>query len=479
MPVLLAIAIFAALSVAGSITSEGFLEADSCTHYLYARFAFEHPHYFVNIWGRPICTGIYAIPAAVAGRFGVHLVSLSLAIGCGLAAMRIARNQNYRWPALALIFTLAQPLVYLHSFSELTELPFALLLILAFWAYQQRRMLVMAILIALTPLSRPEGFGFIGLAALALVVHRRWWWLFVLPIPLLVWNHFGWMLYGKSGPWWRWLIDQWPYSPESLYRSGNLLHFVALLPAVVSPFVFPFVCIGIAASVNAIRKVRWNPSPVELNQCLIAAIPLSILVGHSVLYALGKMASSGEIRYMLIVAPFWGLLGARGWEWVATRFHWRAPHVWAGVAALLPIVFNAYYRVLPLVLHEDWIRARRAATWYEVSGIRADFPRIAAAHQGLFYFLDIATTDGTRAIEWKQDSLANPAPGVIVFWDPMYSIYNSDAARKVTLEDLERAGWIDVTDQSTTMGGGWRLLVSPQTASGQDARATPHFPSDP
>ena len=153
LPVTLAIVCFAALSIAAAITSEGFLEADACTHYLYARFAFQQPHYFINIWGRP----------------------MGLAIGCALVAYRIAKNQKYRWPALALIFTLAQPLVFLHSFSELTELPVAFLLGLAFWAYQKRQWFWTAVLVGLLPLSRPEGFGLLILGALALLVHRRWW----------------------------------------------------------------------------------------------------------------------------------------------------------------------------------------------------------------------------------------------------------------------------------------------------------------
>src|SRR5215470_2745351 len=72
----LCILCFSALSIAASLASQGFLEADGCTHYLYARFAFAEPHYFVNIWGRPICTALYALPAQLAGRFGVRCASL-------------------------------------------------------------------------------------------------------------------------------------------------------------------------------------------------------------------------------------------------------------------------------------------------------------------------------------------------------------------------------------------------------------------
>src|SRR5438105_1417514 len=115
--------VFAALSLWAAIASAGFLEADSCTHYLYARFAVGELHYLVNVWGRPLVTALYAIPAALFGRLGVRVTSLLVALSIALIAYRIARLQQFRWPALAFIFTLGQPLVFLHSFTELTELP--------------------------------------------------------------------------------------------------------------------------------------------------------------------------------------------------------------------------------------------------------------------------------------------------------------------------------------------------------------------
>src|SRR5215218_3348275 len=170
--IVIAIFTFTVLSLAVSITSDGFLEADGCTHYQYAKFAFSEPHYLINIWGRPVCTALYALPAQIGGRFAVRCTSLLLAIALSFVSYAIARKLKIRRPELALIFTLAQPLVFLHSFAELTELPFALLLGLGFLAYQTRRMMLMSLLIGLTPLSRPEGFGFLVLAAIALMIHR-------------------------------------------------------------------------------------------------------------------------------------------------------------------------------------------------------------------------------------------------------------------------------------------------------------------
>src|SRR5437867_1856308 len=118
--------VFATLSLILAFKSQGFLEADACTHYLYARHVFEEPHFLVNVWGRPVCTGWYAIPARLAGRVGARASSMLMALGLAAVTYRIAKLQGYRWPVLAFMFVLAQPLVFLHSFSELTELPFAL-----------------------------------------------------------------------------------------------------------------------------------------------------------------------------------------------------------------------------------------------------------------------------------------------------------------------------------------------------------------
>src|SRR5436190_1422504 len=127
----LGVAIFSALSLWMAVRSKGFLEADACTHYVFARHAIEEPQYLADVWGRPLCTGTYVLPAVIGGVLGVRAMSLALAVISGLVTYRIAVKQGYRLPALAAILLFAQPLFYLHSFSELTEIPFAFVAILA------------------------------------------------------------------------------------------------------------------------------------------------------------------------------------------------------------------------------------------------------------------------------------------------------------------------------------------------------------
>lgn len=478
----IAVALFAALSLAGAVTSEGFLEADACTHYFYARHALAEPHYFVNVWGRPLCTGLYAVPAAVGGLVGVRVTSLLLALVCGFVAHRLAREQGQRLPVLALVFTLAQPLLFLHSFSEMTELPFAALIGLAFWAYQRRQWAVMALLVGLSPLGRPEGFGFVLLAATALIGHRRGWPLLLLPLPLIAWNHAGWVVYGSTGSWWHWLIEEWPYETKSLYDPGSPLHFVALLPVLVSPLVFPGTVVGIWRALRPLRRHSFFQMPHLLRcRAWVALIPLMILAGHSLLYAMGKMASNGELRYLLVVAPFWGVLSARGWAWLSDRFEIRHPLRWAAAAALVPILANVAYPVVPLVLDEDWKRAEVLARVYRESGLAEDHPKVLASHPGLFYFLEISPTAHDRAVEWKKPKIAEAPAGTVVFWDSVYGVYNSDAQRSVSLDEIHQAGWLRITDQINavapprTRSGHWEVFLSPRTADGESARWKPSY----
>jgi hypothetical protein len=489
---------FAAMSLACAGLSRGFLEADACTHYLYARFALHEWHYLVNVWGRPLCTGMYAVPAALAGRHGVQFMSMLLALVCGWSAYRIAANQGYRWPALALIFTLGQPLVFLHSFSELTELPFAAVLGLAFWAYQRRRFLLMTLLVGILPMGRPEGFGFVMLAGVALVAHRRWYGLALLVAPLVLWDYAGWMLYGQSGPWWHWLAANWPYSSDSLYRRGYLLSFVAMLPMLVSPLVLPMTLLGFWQSLGAHdgigqehRSAPWlrRLGDAVLHnhrarvQALIAILPAGILVVHSLLYWQGKMASNGELRYLMVVAPLWGLLSAAGWEWVWRRLDWRHPLAWAGAAVLIPpIVANACYRVIPLGMDIQMKQARAAAQWYLCSPIRSQYPRVMLCNPEVVYFMDISPSDPERARPWDLNTVRAAPPGTVMIWDAIYGQYNADARRSVHVSDILAAGWVPDSSLAAALehlpanhwerdaaraNGPWLAFLSPRTASGR------------
>ena len=482
---MLALLVFVALAAWGAISSKGFLEADGCTHYLYDKFALLEPHYLVNVWGRPFKTILYALPAFYGGLLGVRLTSIVLAVVTGVLCYRIAVRQGYRRPELAILFLVGQPLFFLHSFSELTELPFAFLLALAFRAYQARWWPAFALVVGLMPLSRPEGFAMLVLAAGALVLHRRWYWLVILFLPLVVWNHAGWVLYGRQQAWWRWLPDNWPYAGDSIYGVGRIYRFVVVLPMLISPLLFPFMWIGVARSLRPLRAF-FQDHRVRC-QVLIAALPLSVLAGHSILHALGKMASNGELRYLITVSPLWALCSAAGWEWAFTHFRWRRMVPLASAAVLLPIGLNFIYPIVPLKLDTNWQDAERVAvivgreidrrsTELGASGAgsaeqpgdaqatatgQRRHPMLMAAHPGINYFLDVSSTDRQHVIEWWKDNVLHPPQNTLLVWEDVYAKYNADLRRSVELEDIQQAGWREIPLHGLAEPQRWKLFESP------------------
>ncbi|HEV8604846.1 MAG TPA: hypothetical protein VGQ99_05740 [Tepidisphaeraceae bacterium] len=456
----IAIVIFCLFSTTAAIYSRGFLEADGCTHFLYSRFVWQEHHLITNVWGRPFCTAIYAIPALF-HRQGVRSASMIMAVAICLLTFRVAKRQNYRLPVLAGIFLLGQPILFLHSFSELTEIPFALLVTIALWAYQTRRFLLLAIIVALMPTARPEGFGFIALATVAFIFHRRAYLIPILILPLALWSFAGWAQFGMVQPWhikwWRWLPENWPYAMDSLYHRRHLLYFIGILPAVISPFVFPFMWIGVwrnlkskIAKLPLLERIKTNlfgPDHLQRVQWLIALIPLMIMAGHSYLAWRGKMASNAEPRYLLVAAPMWALLTAKGWEWTFSRLHWKSAVAWAGIAVLLPGLANAVYKVVPLKLNKEGMRAQEVSDWYKSSPYyRADspYPRLISTAKDVYYFLDLSDTDKLRTAEWQRKTILNDYRGIILVWDPVYGLFNSDVNRSMKAQEIRDAGWIPI-----------------------------------
>ncbi len=502
---------FIGVSIWGAVCSAGFLEADGCTHYMYARFAVDRHYLLIDVWGRPLVTAINALPAHFFGRLGVRFTSLAMALVCAIATYRIAVNQKYRLPVAAVIFLFAQPLFFLHSFAELTELPFAMVIVLAFWAYQRREFFVMTVLVAISPVGRPEGFGFVLLAAFALICHRRWWWLLILPVPLMIWSWAGYINARPVGPngiaiemhWWQWLIKNWPYEAQSNYGRGPIWWYVAQLPDIVGCLLVPAALIGgvwcwrngklFSPSPGIPREGRGgggqpvdqsphpNPPPEyrergqedHRRRCdfVLAALPYGILLVHSVFWFFGKF-SGGELRYHLVVGPFWALVVARGYEVIADLLNFRRPLFIAAILAVRPLGVNKFYRVLPIDLNRDERVAQRIANQYlHDPSLRKNYPRVTTPQQMIYYFMDICSTDYDRVGIWHLDAIRHPAPGQFMVYETVLANWNSDKKMLIPQEDVEQAGWVFAGEYAREFKYGrwcvWAVYLSPQTIDGQ------------
>jgi len=443
----IAVAVYVALSIWMAIASHGFLEADGITHYLLRRFAFHQPLNLVGVWGRPLCVLLYAIPSGFGGLIGTRLMSLALVLVMAALTFHATRRTNVARPVFAVLFLLTQPLLFAHSFSELTEVPFATLMIGMFIAYERRWFALLAVLAAIAPLGRPEGFGLLVVTGAALLLHRRWIDVLILPLGLIAWSYAGWRVFG--GPheyaWYQWLQHNWPYSPDSMYGSGSLLRFVGVLPAVTGPIGFGFLWIGFWQLLKSPLKGfirRWTSDHAFRCRTLVALVPLGVLVIHSILWRLGKMASNGEPRYMLIAAPFWAMAAASGLEWCVERFRWRSLGALFILAGALPIAANIAYPAFPLKAQDDDRLAADIARWMKDHPQTVhDYPRLAAAMPHVMMLLDRDRLNSAQCCDWSKTVVANPPPGVLMVFDPVYSQFNSNTEYCISEKLLLEHGW--------------------------------------
>jgi hypothetical protein len=229
-----------------------------------------------------------------------------------------------------------------------------------------------------------------------------------------------------------------------VYGAGAIYKFLAVLPMLVGPFAMPATCIGM------IREFFGTPKIILDHKArvgfLMAVLPLGVLIVHSLLYWFGKMSSNGELRYLLIVAPMWGVLSAVGWEWVFTQFNWKQPVAWAALAAVIPGLVNYAWRVLPMDQSTSMSEAELIVKWYELDSskqIRYEYPKVLTNHPGVAYYLDAGSLGRSAMVYWSPGAIDDPPNGTILLWDPEYSTQNASAGLVVQLDRVMQHGWIN------------------------------------
>jgi hypothetical protein len=259
------------------------------------------------------------------------------------------------------------------------------------------------------------------------------------------------------------------------------------LPAVVGPLLLPAVIVGAGwgiASKDEGERMKdekgerstsslFHPSSFILQPLMsshrrrcdfvIAALPLGILAVHSVFWFFGKF-SGGELRYLLVVAPFWALTAARGWEWICRRASIKWTLITAIILAALPATVDYSYTVVPIRYSRAELLSRNFADWYHTHPkVQQRYPNILSPQPTVFYMMDLCPTGGDGVIGWNRDVVENPPPGVLMVYEKILATYNSDKRMVIDpATSLPKGGWVlfDV------LGNDWAIYVSRIVALG-------------
>src|SRR6478672_1014938 len=152
----MALAFMAVLGFTLILLFPGCPEQDTEYHFLKARTAWSNPLFFVDVWGRPLYTAIYAWPALL-GFTATRVFAVGIGLAIGWQVWRLARDLGLERAWLVIPLLLGQP-VFFELFPDLlTEPLFALLFTVALRWHLRGRTKRGMLAASLLPLARPEG----------------------------------------------------------------------------------------------------------------------------------------------------------------------------------------------------------------------------------------------------------------------------------------------------------------------------------
>lgn len=298
-----------AAAVVVRLLSTGIMErGDGIVHYQIARFSWQHPKLFLDLWGKPLFT-LGASLFAQLGHWGMAVFNATCFVLTAWAADGILKRAGnaVRWfHAPALLFV---PVYGMMVIEGMTEILFGLLTILALRAAVENKPSLMAVIVSLMPFSRPEYVGFAPFALAWLILGRHW-----RSIPLLLAGHVVYAILSaifQDDVLWEFTGD--PYrGAKDIYGSGPLDHFFVHLHAIYGePLV---IALAITIPLYFYFRSATRTDDTSNAVLILALLPsLAIFMIHSVLWWQGLKGSLGLLRVLATTAPmlvlfvFWTL----------------------------------------------------------------------------------------------------------------------------------------------------------------------------
>jgi hypothetical protein len=326
----------------------GIYNDDDIGHYLMARDAPGNPLLYLNVWGRPLFTLVYSLPAQLGFdtvKRATAAVTVATAVITGLAGSALGLT-----PALGGALLGTMPFVLLLSYSSLTEPLAALVVALALLFFLTGRLGSALVALGLVPLTRLELCLIavpLGLVAAARLRGRKRA-LGLLPIAvLLLWAGIGWAATGDRF----WLPHQVLGGGENLYGQTGFWHYPQGLIFVVGPVVFLFLLVDL---VERIARRRLD---------LLAAIPLAVLALYLVFsWKLSIGHAAGFLRHLVAAGPAFALAAGRGMQVALGERRARKRALFTLAAGTV---------VIGLFLSRTLVMHHRAVGPYELSRITA------------------------------------------------------------------------------------------------------------
>lgn len=271
---------------------------DSLAHYMFSRYAFKYPAFFLHHWAKPLFV-LLSAPFAQFGFKGIMVFNCLCATLTSLLTFYIARDLKLKNTWLVFVFMFFAPLFFKLIFSGLTEYLFGLFLIAGIYFANKSKFITAIIVVSFLPLIRSEGLIIVGVFGLYCALTRKFKLIPLLAVGQLIYTIVGAFYYKDL----LWVFNKIPYaSLSSAYGIGHLFDFVHRLNYVIEKPLYLLLGIGTLALMYSWFKTGFKEQN-DIKIILIFGSFLGLFVAHSIFWWKGIFNSMGLPRVLNAVIP--------------------------------------------------------------------------------------------------------------------------------------------------------------------------------
>jgi hypothetical protein len=418
-------------------------QQDGGQHYLFARWAFDYPWFFVKVWARPLFELVYALPAQL-GYPVAKAVTVVICLATGWHTFRLAEQLGIARAHLAIPLLWFQPSWLLLSHELMTEPLFALVFVLALRLHLSGQVKAGLWAASLMILARPEGF-FLGILwGVWILLDRR--------DPRPMWRRLPSTLWLATGfaLWWLasllitgnplFIRDDWPQgwnATDAAYGTEPIWSYVLRLPETVGPLLLIPFAVGLAVLLLRHRHGA------------ITSAFLVLFLLHSVFRAYGLFGDAGYPRYLVCVSPAMALITLSGWNVLAEWLPRYLGHA-LGVLSLSASALAAFIYVDAA----EWSRDAWAidATLERFREAPRPVSQFYGSQRYMYAALGVSHKEAPPLTADREHNLKlfrEAPPGTLVFWEEQ----TGPSWHHLEAKDIESLGYTLLRSDSYILRG--------------------------
>jgi hypothetical protein len=402
---------------------------DSISHYLFARYAPNHPELFFHHWAKPLFVLLFS-PFAQFGMVGVKILNALIALVTIFVTYLIAQQLKFKNSLVVVLLMIFSPLYFILTFSGLTEPLFALFIAISIYCCLKQKYIAAAILISFLPFIRSEGLIIIGVFGLYFLFKKQKNVILYLLTGHLVYSVTGSFVHGDL----LWVFNKIPYANiGSPYGSGRLFHFTEQFLYVVGVPVYFLFWLGFIRIIWKIIKRKI------LSEELILVFLgfLCFFVAHTLFWYFGIFNSLGLKRVLIGVIPLICLISLHGYNLITEEL-WKNKKI---PKLITHGILIAYLVIFPFTSNPaaiNWERDMKLSIDQKLAIRVADKlvsqygnnHRYVYAHPYLAVALKMDYFDYTKRLELYKHNLQQLKKGDIVIWENWFAVVESGISKE-------------------------------------------------